>query len=843
MLASLKPAGLCNGGVKCRSMIQPNAIAPLLSRKQRMICRSSDTEQKSGAPRSASDSSSAATVSPPTPPPPPPLQDTEVSKSDGLKSHPIGNFFGTEELMTELSDSSTGYRGEVLLLAQVTTLFLIIAPPIQLQGLVNLMGILLLSAGAVYILYSLICLGRNMSPMPAPRKRHKLITSGMYGIVRHPMYGGVLFTALGWAAVTMSETRLALSLILWFVLEMKIKYEEDALSARYAEYADYKMQSLSWVLLEQNYVVKTQQLGTGEKVFINVCVSEKIDKASKRSGKSADGKTGSFFDVPLSLGNMKKGTDKTSAECSVFDFVVHPETIKMGEETPAIRNLVVETASCASLLCFKKRGRSSDRLTLASCASLLCFKKRGRSSDWLTLVDFKIYRQKSNSCPPQPHVLAFRAQGSEGEAVDGRIKPQGGKGAAPMDPPANLLPPGAAGAAGKAAAAAAAAAAGQGTANQGSGKGSGFSFAKKNTVSADEETDPTKAGFKHPDGALTPQWELVHRGELDLADSWGDVGRNLTLNTTYPKELVVRIKLPNVSSASGVDLDVSRSKLMASVPRKYRLEVTLPFAVKEDQGRAKFDKSKQTLEVTLPVAVPPPSAAAEALPMRQRAGPEAQEEEEAGKNIVELPSPPTQAQEQAGSTAANGETGAAKKEDGAGKKIVELTSPLAQAQAESTAANVDTGAVKEEDGGEGGSNDETRAVEMEEEGVSSQSGQDPDPDQDLSGVASPSTSASPHAGEGPAQPAGPATESEIKKMWHELHRRKAEADKAALGEQEVEGKGEGDEGGDDGDADSDSEDAPEARSKAGVETAPPAPAPPAFLLRPRLNKALVEELD
>lgn len=57
---------------------------------------------------------------------------------------------------------------------------------------------------------------------------------------RHPLYGGLIMVALGLAALTRSEVRLALSLALWAVLEQKARAEETALAARYgADYESY----------------------------------------------------------------------------------------------------------------------------------------------------------------------------------------------------------------------------------------------------------------------------------------------------------------------------------------------------------------------------------------------------------------------------------------------------------------------------------------------------------------------------------------------------------------------------------------------------------------------------
>ena len=47
--------------------------------------------------------------------------------------------------------------------------------------------------------------------------------------------------------------------------------------------------------------------------------------------------------MPLCLGPKKTGSDKAGGPCSVWDFVVNPETIKMAEETPAIKKVLIET--------------------------------------------------------------------------------------------------------------------------------------------------------------------------------------------------------------------------------------------------------------------------------------------------------------------------------------------------------------------------------------------------------------------------------------------------------------------------------------------------------------------
>ena len=45
----------------------------------------------------------------------------------------------------------------------------------------------------------------------------------MYAIVRHPMYAGLILGSVGLAAISLSEARLALTVLLWWILEQKVR--------------------------------------------------------------------------------------------------------------------------------------------------------------------------------------------------------------------------------------------------------------------------------------------------------------------------------------------------------------------------------------------------------------------------------------------------------------------------------------------------------------------------------------------------------------------------------------------------------------------------------------------
>lgn len=94
--------------------------------------------------------------------------------------------------------------------------------------------------GAIAALYSVISLGRSFSPLVAPRKNNELVRTGMYQYMRHPLYAGLILLSFGLAAVTYSETRLVLALLLQMILTYKARKEEEGmLEAHGAAYEEY----------------------------------------------------------------------------------------------------------------------------------------------------------------------------------------------------------------------------------------------------------------------------------------------------------------------------------------------------------------------------------------------------------------------------------------------------------------------------------------------------------------------------------------------------------------------------------------------------------------------------
>lgn len=140
-------------------------------------------------------------------------------------------------------------RGGVWVAAQVPLLVATaVAPhigprwPGVLAAPSRLAGGVLLATGAYFVLRGFRDLGRNLTPFPRPKPDATLVRHGSYGIVRHPIYSGLIGASLGWGLVSANTTRVALALAVLLFFDAKSRQEEAWLTARYPEYSAYRDQ-------------------------------------------------------------------------------------------------------------------------------------------------------------------------------------------------------------------------------------------------------------------------------------------------------------------------------------------------------------------------------------------------------------------------------------------------------------------------------------------------------------------------------------------------------------------------------------------------------------------------
>lgn len=141
-------------------------------------------------------------------------------------------------------------RGGAWLLGQIALLAAVALAPRRVAGLPALpkalvrpseiAGLLAGAAGGLLALAGARTLGPNLTAFPRPRDDGALVQDGVYGKVRHPIYGGVVLLALGWSLLRKSIPSLALTVVLALFLDRKARREESWLVEKFPEYQAYQ---------------------------------------------------------------------------------------------------------------------------------------------------------------------------------------------------------------------------------------------------------------------------------------------------------------------------------------------------------------------------------------------------------------------------------------------------------------------------------------------------------------------------------------------------------------------------------------------------------------------------
>jgi protein-S-isoprenylcysteine O-methyltransferase Ste14 len=106
---------------------------------------------------------------------------------------------------------------------------------------VRWLGVLLYTAGGVLRLAPVFVLGRRFSGLVAIQPEHRLVTSGLYGIIRHPSYLGLFVLMLGWGLAFRSGVGVVIAVLSLGVLLGRIQAEERLLSETFGvEYDAYR---------------------------------------------------------------------------------------------------------------------------------------------------------------------------------------------------------------------------------------------------------------------------------------------------------------------------------------------------------------------------------------------------------------------------------------------------------------------------------------------------------------------------------------------------------------------------------------------------------------------------
>ncbi len=128
---------------------------------------------------------------------------------------------------------------------------------------------------------------------------------------------------------------------------------------------------------------------------------------------------------------------------------------------------------------------------------------------------------------------------------------------------------------------------------------------KESQAAIEEELDE-KSDDEKPEGIIQPKYKVVHSYPVDLQDSWEghkDASEGFSLKQSHklPTQLTVTIYVKFIDSMKQATLDINDNTLLFKYPQVYYLDINLMYKVDKTQGNAKFDRTKKTLTIRVPV--------------------------------------------------------------------------------------------------------------------------------------------------------------------------------------------------------------------------------------------------
>jgi len=97
------------------------------------------------------------------------------------------------------------------------------------------LGVVLFAVGGALRIWPVFVLGYRFSGLVAIQSGHSLVTSGVYGVIRHPSYLGLLVNSLGWALAFRSVIGILLTALTIPPLLARISAEETLLKSQFGD--------------------------------------------------------------------------------------------------------------------------------------------------------------------------------------------------------------------------------------------------------------------------------------------------------------------------------------------------------------------------------------------------------------------------------------------------------------------------------------------------------------------------------------------------------------------------------------------------------------------------------
>ncbi|NTU53509.1 MAG: isoprenylcysteine carboxylmethyltransferase family protein [Chlorobiaceae bacterium] len=143
-----------------------------------------------------------------------------------------------------------GKRGEHLVLIQLALVILFISLPAwpdlrdttlfsQLELLRRAALAIGMISGTILGIGGSIGIRRYLTPFPYPVDSNRLVDTGVYALVRHPLYTAQLLVATGWSIHEISLSHLLVAIVATIFFHFKASKEEAWLTEKHPEYREY----------------------------------------------------------------------------------------------------------------------------------------------------------------------------------------------------------------------------------------------------------------------------------------------------------------------------------------------------------------------------------------------------------------------------------------------------------------------------------------------------------------------------------------------------------------------------------------------------------------------------
>ena len=328
--------------------------------------------------------------------------------------------------------------------------------------------------------------------------------------------------------------------------ENRARYEKEITQLEREKGMDVK-----FVKPTPGHVLKTTVNGD-TKGFINVCQNENVGKPSSEKKSTDERKKGLFWSIPHLFSPPRYDTTKNKEKCLLYDFVVHPDTYRLGESNAPFRKMLDDTAVDGVEKMFN---------VVLDRNNIKCLKMKYKGPFSSTVLRNKISNAKV--CTEENDILNKFPYPYTSESSEEKTK--------------KILKE-----------------------NEEKKKVAYDEQAKIDNTEIKHEQKMDDAFKKKEEGYTEPKYEIKYQNQVDYGDF---IHRQDFTLSTRPRTILLTIHLPLILSATSLNLEVftERVVLISSKPAKYKLDISLPYKIDEDSSNAKFDKVTHKLTLTLPI--------------------------------------------------------------------------------------------------------------------------------------------------------------------------------------------------------------------------------------------------